>query len=386
MSNFLTAARHTDKASPLPHQDAAWTYAWDCLTQAERDEFLSIFRAATPTKDDDVANNWAGIAGAAAQAGCRYPELLAAQWALESGWGKHPSGRFNYWGIKGAGTAKPTMEVVNGREVAEVAEFKDFRTIREGVTWLVDRWYKDFTDAKGVAHRGVNNADDREDAASMLVSEGYATDPAYAAKLCRLMAENAPRPRPTQSVVMAEANVWRTKIQALNLSQPDASTCQAACIGMAVADRDIPGIRSRLRALGTAGSPAVMAAVIRSYPKVRYQYEGNASLELAIEWLKRGELLITHGWFSGSGHVIVLDGLQKRPDGSMWFDVKDPYGEFDAASWGFKGSAKFFDGFYSESLIYSACVAGGSAGQARQLYGKPVDRKRGGMWVHRFLA
>lgn len=379
--DFLQAARHTDKDERLPHQDAAWAYAWDRLTVEERAEFLSIFRAAVPSKAGDVANTWEGITEAATDAGSRWPELCSAQWALESGWGKTPSGRNNYWGLKGKGTQKQTTEVVNGKAVQVVAEFQDFPSIRAGVQFLVDRWYKDFRE-----HKGVNRAPDRESAAELLVKEGYATDPRYAAKLIDLMRQHAPRPQPTQEVVKAEVNVWRTKVAALNLSQPDGSSCQAACIGMAVGDRDIAGIRQKLVRKGVAGDPSVMAAVIREvYPKVGYVYEGNASLARVITWLKAGELLITHGWFTRSGHVIVLDGLATRPDGSLSLDVKDPWSEFNAASWSYNLGSRFFDGYYSAPLIYATCVAGASLADARRIYERrELDLTRAGMWVHRF--
>lgn len=44
MSNFLSAARWTDR-NPLPHQQAAWNWAWDQLSAAKRAEFLELFRA-----------------------------------------------------------------------------------------------------------------------------------------------------------------------------------------------------------------------------------------------------------------------------------------------------------------------------------------------------
>jgi hypothetical protein len=385
MTSFLQAARHTDRDRPLPHQDAAWTYAWECLSQEERSEFLSIFRAAVPTKTDDVPVSWDGVTAAAAQAGARYPELVAAQAALESGWFKTPSGRNNFWGLKGKGTTKPTWEVVNGKEVEVDAHFMNFESVRAGVQYLVRLWYHDYVAPNGKTYQGVNRASDREAAADMLVAQGYATDPAYARKLCELMAKHAPRPKPTQELLKAESKVWRTKVKALNLSQPDASTCQAACIGMAVGDRDIAGIRQRLTKRGTAGDPANMAAIIRSYSNVDYVYEGNASLAQVEGWLKAGELLITHGWFTRSGHVIVLDGLMTKPNGSTSYDVKDPWGEFDGASWKYLPTIKFFDGFYSRQLIYATCVAGSSVANAEYVYrNSSVDLNRAGMWVHRF--
>jgi lysozyme len=183
----------------------------------------------------------------------------------------------------------------------------------------------------------------------------------------------------------AERKRWVTEIKALNLSQPDASTCQAACIGMAVGDRDIAGIRRRLVARGSAGDPAVMAAVIRDYGRP-YRYEDNASLAKCYEWLKAGEFLITHGWFTNSGHVICLDGLKDAGDHYL-LDVKDPWSEFNVQTWRYDLGSKFFDGFYSDLLIYATCVASTSAGTAQSTYNRgKVDANRSGMWVHRFLA
>jgi hypothetical protein len=37
-----------------------------------------------------VANSWEGVSLHAKRVGAKFPELVAAQWALESGFGKHP--------------------------------------------------------------------------------------------------------------------------------------------------------------------------------------------------------------------------------------------------------------------------------------------------------
>ena len=125
----------------------------------------------------------------AKKSGAKYPGLVAAQWALESGYGKTPSGKNNFFGIKAAageaGTSKNTWEVYDGKEVNTSARFKDFETPQAGVDHLVGQWHKDY---KG--YKGVNNASDAAAAAEMLRSEGYATDPAYSQKLIRIMKEN----------------------------------------------------------------------------------------------------------------------------------------------------------------------------------------------------
>jgi hypothetical protein len=125
---------------------------------------------------------WNQIETLAAKAGARYPSLVAAQWALESGWGKHVSGKNNFFGVKGKGTVVTTTEFINGKQVTVKDEFKDYASVEECVQDLVDKWYKDY---KG--YKGVNNAPTVSDAARDLVKQSYATDPKYAEKLIELL-------------------------------------------------------------------------------------------------------------------------------------------------------------------------------------------------------
>ena len=116
-------------------------------------------------------------------AGAKFPELVAAQAALESGWGSHLSGKNNYFGIKGSpGTVVKTQEWTGTRFITIEAEFKDFDSPLECVKHLVDRWYKDWR-----GYEGVNRAATREEAAELLKAEGYATDPVYPELLINLM-------------------------------------------------------------------------------------------------------------------------------------------------------------------------------------------------------
>ena len=134
-------------------------------------------------------NTWEGIEAAAKVAGAKYPEVVAAQWALESGYGKHTSGKNNYFGIKserdGNGSLVSTTEFVGGMEIRMDAWFKDFPDLSSCVSYIVDRWYKDY---KG--YTGVNRAGTPDECAQLLVKEGYATDPLYATKLQRLLKEH----------------------------------------------------------------------------------------------------------------------------------------------------------------------------------------------------
>ena len=119
--------------------------------------------------------------------GARYPELVAAQCCLESGFGKHTSGKNNYLGLKGGGTTTTTQEWYDGQWVTIKAGFIDFPSLAACIEYLITRWYKDYRHFKG-----INNAPNRYAAARMLKEQSYATDPDYPAKLSKLMKEYAP--------------------------------------------------------------------------------------------------------------------------------------------------------------------------------------------------
>lgn len=156
-------------------------------------------------------NTWKGVEQAAKRAGAAYPELVAAQWALESSWGRHTSGRQNYFGLKGQGSNCKTTEVIDGQTIRITDEFLDFADLGECVQYLVNRWYKDYEDWKG-----VNRAADRSAAAHELKAQGYATDPKYAEKLIKLMDKQAESgedkgPNDRQSELVALKDTWLKK-------------------------------------------------------------------------------------------------------------------------------------------------------------------------------
>jgi aminopeptidase C len=127
-----------------------------------------------------------------------------------------------------------------------------------------------------------------------------------------------------------------------------------------------------------------MGKVIKGYGK-NYSFEDNASLKEVREWLKNGESLITHGWFTGSGHVICIDGLSiDETTLSYKLSVKDPWGEFNAKEWQYIAGTEYFDGWYSSYCIYASCVASSSVSHAKYLYNRgELNSSREGMWVHR---
>ena len=134
----------------------------------------------------EVAITWALIASLAQDAGAKCPNLVAAQWALESGWGKHESGKNNPFGIKGKGVVINTVEWNGSSYVSQKDEFKSYPSVTAAVEELVDRWYKDYN-----GYKGVNNAPNCIAAAKELHRQGYATAPDYAEKLIRLLNRNS---------------------------------------------------------------------------------------------------------------------------------------------------------------------------------------------------
>lgn len=178
---LLNAVQYFKK---LPHQIDAWKWLDKNLTPEQRNEFTLRYRKETEQSKTTilVLNSWQGVCNIAKQAGAKYPEVVAAQWALESGWGKHTSGKNNFFGLKGSGSNVNTQEFLNGQWVTIKAGFIDFPDIETCIYYLVDRWYKDFG-----KFSGVNRANSRNECAQLLVKEGYATDPNYATKLQQIM-------------------------------------------------------------------------------------------------------------------------------------------------------------------------------------------------------
>lgn len=148
--------------------------------------YITVRDAAPQPKPVIFSNTWNGVKQAAAAAGAKWPEVVAAQWALESGFGKHTSGKNNFFGIKGTpGTTKTTSEFLSGKWVTIKDTFKDYDTPQACIEHLVSLWYKDYKD-----YKGVNRALSAEECCRLLQKEGYATDPTYPQKLITLIKEN----------------------------------------------------------------------------------------------------------------------------------------------------------------------------------------------------
>jgi flagellar protein FlgJ len=125
-------------------------------------------------------------------------ELILAQAALETGWGRHEiataDGRnsYNLFGIKAGSSWKGrttdivTHEYINGQRTRVVDTFRVYNSFEEAFT--------DYARLIGNNPRyaAVTTAGSAEQAARALQAGGYATDPAYADKLIAVMNSMGP--------------------------------------------------------------------------------------------------------------------------------------------------------------------------------------------------
>ena len=125
------------------------------------------------------------------------PEGLLAQAALETGWGRHVARRpdgapsYNLFGVKassswaGPTATKPTLEYRAGIPERQVARFRAYPDI--------EATFDDYVQVVGNQPRFDavrNHGDDASAFAAALQESGYATDPAYAAKINAIIASD----------------------------------------------------------------------------------------------------------------------------------------------------------------------------------------------------
>ena len=128
------------------------------------------------------------IVTAARALGEPFPEVLAAQWALESAWGQSPSGKNNLFGIK-ARRGEPSTQVVTheqdgaGTASRVRAGFRNYDSVLEGIRARVTLTSSNPSYAK----HGYFQATTSREALQALKTAGYATDKDYVGKLVSFM-------------------------------------------------------------------------------------------------------------------------------------------------------------------------------------------------------
>jgi hypothetical protein len=326
----------------LPHQMAAVAELEAAINKANP-HILTRTQAWFKTwsqsgKIQEITNDWDGIVRAARTAGAKYPELVAAQWQLESSFGTKTSGRNNFFGLKGSGTTTKTQEYINNTWITVSDSFIDFPDIQTCVVYLVDRWYKDYK-----SYKGVNNAPTREEAARQLQQQGYATDPTYADKLIRILNERIPSPQSAGSFSLKVPYEYQLDNKSgTGYRECFSSSCAMVArywgrIGNDDAYNiirhkygDSTDVRSQIGALSELG---LKATFIQDATAADLEAEIRAGRPTPVGWLHRGP--VTNP--TGSGHWSVVIGYTPTH-----FIMNDPNGQADLLKGGYisnKGGA-----------------------------------------------
>ena len=135
-----------------------------------------------PFKPVRKKHNFKVIYNLAKKVGIKFPEVVAAQFGVESLHGSKITGTNNYFGIKadpqdiktGNFTEADTLEEIDGKKVKVRAKFKNFKTLEESIEHYKKFWNDDVKGRKGIVN--VNTA---EEAIIRLKDNGYATDSDY---------------------------------------------------------------------------------------------------------------------------------------------------------------------------------------------------------------
>jgi len=292
-------------------------------------------------KQISFPNSWEGVLEAARVAGAKFPELVAAQWALESNYGKLVSGRNNFFGLKGEGSATKTQEFINGQWVTITDTFIDFPDLLSCVIYLVDHWYKDYKQ-----YQGCNNASTRDDAARWLQREGYATDPAYPEKLIVLMNQHTgltPKVKPKEKILKVPYEYQLGPDDgATGYRQCFSSSCAmvARYYGKISGDYEYNKLRARF---GDTTDPKAQLAALKALGlTASFEMDGtveeleseiNNGYPVPVGWLHKGPISNP----SGTGHWSVVVGFTPTH-----FIFNDPYGEANLVNGGYisnKGGA-----------------------------------------------
>ncbi len=177
-------------AFPVPSRSAA---TFQIRSTQKADAALPEKPAEFDSPQTFIRHLWPQAQGAAEQLGVK-PEVLLAQAALETGWGKHvikhPDGSdsHNLFNIKadyrwdGEQVAKRTLEYRDGIAVREQAFFRSYDSFEQSFQDYVD-FLKDNPRYQGA----LKQTHQPEAFVDALQEAGYATDPAYGQKVRHIL-------------------------------------------------------------------------------------------------------------------------------------------------------------------------------------------------------
>ena len=317
------------------HQNFALDFLQENLAPGILAKFSDLWRSG-PKNQIPSNGSWDGVVELAREAGAKFPELVAAQWALESNWGRSTSGTHNYFGLKGKGTTVATTEYVNGVAVSTRDGFLNFDSLKDCVQYLVDRWYKDYKQ-----YSGINNAKTATEAAKELIKQGYATDPNYVNKLISILNRQQPKQEVQQTGKLLKVPYeYQLDNGPTGYRECFSSSCAmvASYYGKIKGDDAYNKLRARF---GDSTSAEAQLKALRHLgldPKFiqngtpeLLKGEINAGRPVVVGWLHKGLVSAP----SGSGHYSVVIGYTE----GAWIH-HDPNGEADMVRGGYINHTK----------------------------------------------
>jgi len=179
-----------DNKSANPEEMPILNAAMSSVTKSQNTDFKSF-----KSPKEFVKELWPSAVQAADEIGTS-PKVLIAQAALETGWGKYmvrnPDGSssFNLFNIKadhrwdGKSSAISTVEYLGGQAKTQRADFRVYNSFSESF-----KDYVSFLKESPRYQKALSVASDDVAYVESLQKAGYATDPNYAKKIQRIMAD-----------------------------------------------------------------------------------------------------------------------------------------------------------------------------------------------------
>ncbi len=190
VDDFLTSRRALRKfVSPGVTQVPAQNQKQDAIQNTDKNTDPDFFKDPV----DFIKTVWESAKSAASALGLA-PEVLAAQAALETGWGKflirdgNGKSSNNLFGVKadkrwdGDSVSVGTLEFRDGVMKKENALFRAYHSIEDSFNDYVD-----FLKSNPRYQSALENSGDSKSFTRELQSAGYATDPSYAEKINNIL-------------------------------------------------------------------------------------------------------------------------------------------------------------------------------------------------------
>ncbi|MGC9502991.1 C39 family peptidase [Baaleninema sp.] len=175
-----------------------------------------------------------------------------------------------------------------------------------------------------------------------------------------------PQPEAVQKTkpgLAAQVNLPIPYLSQLDNANNPSGSCNVTCVAMCLAYLGHPAKNAQGQQLEdelyqycldynlSRHSPIDLAKLVRAYG-YKDNFQPDAKWGEVKEWLASGNPIITHGWFTRSGHIVVIRGYNDRG----WV-VNDPYGEW--YEWGYDTHRTGEGLTYSYGMMSHVCGSDG---------------------------